>query len=180
MSARPAHVGIVSPTGATSLQWNNMWKHDASINPQSSKPLEAHGSHQQQCLPMHMQRVGRDRCQKALQHTKLHTIICNIIASAQQLHSLCLQMTTAIPWQTACLSSNSLHGSILECMSDIGNKPHVGGCCRAAASDRNYLGRQAFCIFRSIVVILICCGTPLGFGSSSIPLVVDSVHTTLL
>ena len=48
-------------------------------------------THQKQRLPVHMQRVGGDGCQEALQHPQLHAIVCNVIASAQQLHSLRLR-----------------------------------------------------------------------------------------
>jgi hypothetical protein len=40
---------------------------------------------------MYMKRIGCDGCQEALQDTQLHAVICNVVASAQQLHSLRLR-----------------------------------------------------------------------------------------
>ena len=54
-------------------------------------------TYQQQGLSMYMYVVRRHGCQQSLKHPQLNAIIWDVIAPAQQLNSLCLQINVAIP-----------------------------------------------------------------------------------
>jgi len=49
-------------------------------------------AHQQQRLPMNVQGIGGDGGEEALEHAQLHAVIRNVVAPAQQLHRLRLQL----------------------------------------------------------------------------------------